>query len=322
MPRMHSVHDSVLSAIGGTPVVRLRKVAPANAADVVIKLEYYNPTGSYKDRMALAMIEGAERRGELRAGVRVVEYTGGSTGTSLAFVCAVKGYRFIALSSDAWSAEKLKSMRAFGAEVRVFESEGGKITPGLIQRLRAEAERLAAEPDTFYANQFNNRDAIAGYRGIGTELHEQVGEITAFCGGVGTAGMIAGVSEALKSGGCRIVALEPDTSPVLTTGKGGPHRVEGIGAGFVPPHLKPGVYDEARAVSETEARVMARRLAREEGIFAGVSTGLNVVAALDLARELGPGHIVATVAVDTGLKYLAGDLFEAEGSDPSRNLRG
>ncbi|HEV7574065.1 MAG TPA: cysteine synthase family protein [Thermoanaerobaculia bacterium] len=306
---MTDIRDSVLSAIGNTPVVRLRKLAAEGSADVIIKLEFYNPTGSYKDRMALAMIEGAERRGTLRPGMRVIEYTGGSTGSSLALVCSVKGYPFVALSSDAWSEEKLRTMRAFGAEVRVFPSEGGKVTPGLIQILKAEAERLAAEPGTFYANQFNNRDAIEGYRGIGTELLAQAGPISVFCGGVGTAGMLAGVSQALKPSGTRIIALEPVTSPVLTAGHGGPHRVEGMGVGFVPPHLTPDVYDEARAINEAEARVMARRLAREEGIFGGVSTGLNVVAALQLARELGPGHTVATVAVDTGLKYLAGDLF-------------
>lgn len=307
---MPAIRDSVLSAIGDTPVVRLRKIVPPGSADVIVKLESYNPTGSYKDRMALAMIEGAEGRGELRGGMRVIEFTGGSTGTSLAFVCSVKGYPFIALSSDAWAAEKIKSMRAFGAEVRLLPSEGGKVTPGLIQRLKAEAERMSAEPSTFYANQFNNHDAINGYRGIGDELRQQAPGVSVFCAGVGTAGMIAGVSTALKPGGCRIVALEPDGSPVLTTGKGGAHRVEGIGVGFVPPHLTPNIYDEARAVSEAEARAMARRLAKEEGIFGGVSTGLNVVAALQLARELGPGHTVATVAVDTGLKYLAGDLFD------------
>jgi cysteine synthase A len=303
------LRPSVLSAIGNTPVVPLRKLAPVGGAQVVVKLEFFNPTGSYKDRMALAMIDGAEARGALRPGMRVLEYTGGSTGTSIAFVCAVKGYPFLALSSDAWSAEKIKSMRAFGAEVRLLPSDGGKVTPELIQRLKAEAERLRQEPGTFYTDQFNNRDAINGYRGIGAELAEQVPGVTAFCGGVGSAGMLAGVSSALKPRGCRILALEPDSSPVITTGKGGPHRVEGIGVGFVPPHLTKDVYDEARAVSEAEARETARRLAREEGIFAGVSTGLNVAAALQLARELGPEDVVATVAVDTGLKYLAGDLY-------------
>jgi len=307
---MSDIRGSVLEAIGNTPVVRLRKLVDGGSAEVVVKLEYYNPTGSYKDRMALAMIEGAETRGTLKAGMRVIEYTGGSTGSSLAMVCSIKGYPFVALSSDAWSSEKLRTMRAFGADVRIFPSEGGKVTPGLIQRLKAEAERMSAEPGTYYASQFTNRDAINGYRGIGTELLAQVGKISAFCGGVGTAGMISGVSQALKSSGCRIIALEPDTSPAITAGHGGPHRVEGMGVGFLPPHLTPDVYDEARAISEAESRVMARRLAREEGIFAGVSSGLNVVAALQIARELGPGHTVATVAVDTGLKYLAGDLFD------------
>jgi cysteine synthase A len=307
---MTDIRESILSAIGNTPVVRLRKLAGPDMADVVVKLEYYSPTGSYKDRMALSMIEGAEKRGTLTPGMRVIEFTGGSTGSSLAMVCSIKGYPFIALSSDAWSSEKLRTMSAFGAEVRMFPSEGGKVTPGLIQRLKAEAERMSAEPGTYFADQFNNRDAITGYRGIGTELLSQVGTIDAYCGGVGTAGMLAGVSEVLKPTGCRIIALEPDGSPRITSGQGGGHRVEGIGPGFIPPHLRDGVYDEARAINETEAREMARRLAREEGIFAGVSTGLNVVAALQIARELGPGHTVATVAVDTGLKYLAGDLFE------------
>jgi cysteine synthase A len=307
---MTDIRDSVLSAIGNTPVVRLRKLVDEGSADVIVKLEFYNPTGSYKDRMALAMIEGAEKRGTLNAGMRVIEYTGGSTGSSLAMVCSIKGYPFIALSSDAWSSEKLRTMAAFGAEVRIFPSEGGKVTPGLIQTLKAEAERMSAEPGTYYANQFNNRDAINGYRGIGTELLTQVGKIDVFCGGVGTAGMLSGVSQALKPSGCRIIALEPDTSPAITAGHGGPHRVEGMGVGFLPPHLTADVYDEARAINEEEARGMARRMAREEGIFAGVSSGLNVLAALQIARELGPGHTVATVAVDTGLKYLAGDLFE------------
>lgn len=313
------IADSVLAAIGNTPVVRLRKLVPSSSAEVLLKLEFFNPTGSYKDRMALAMIEGAERRGALKPSMRVIEYTGGSTGSSLAMVCAVKGYRFAPLSSDAWSQEKLKTMRALGADLQVLPSEGGKITPGLIQRLRAEAERQAMADDVFFTNQFHNEDAIEGYMGIGRELLEQAdGRITAFCGGVGTGGMLAGVARAFKAAACRarIVALEPASSALLTTGKGGAHRVEGIGAGFVPPHLIRQPYDEARAVDETEARETARRLAREEGILVGTSSGLNVAAALKLASELGPGHTVATVAVDTGLKYLAGDLF-SEGGEPA-----
>ena len=307
-----SVRNSVLEAIGNTPAVKLRKLVTREMADVVVKLEYYNPTGSYKDRMALAMIEGAEARGSLRPGMRVVEYTGGSTGSSLALVCAIKGYPFVPVSSDGFAREKLQTMRLFGADLQIVPSENGKLTPELFRTMIDKAKKLGEEPNTYYTDQFNNADAIQGYMGIGEELFEQVGpELVAFCGGVGTAGMLMGVSRALKARGsqARIVALEPSSSPVLTTGKGGPHRVEGIAPGFRPPHLKDGEFDETRAIDEQEARAMARRLAREEGIFAGTSSALNVVAALQLARELGPGKTVATVAVDSGLKYLAGDLY-------------
>jgi cysteine synthase A len=307
-----TITESVLRAIGRTPLVRLRRVVDAGSADVVVKLEYYNPTGSYKDRMALAMIEGAEARGTLKPGMRVVEFTGGSTGSSLALVCAVKGYRFVAVSSDAFAKEKLDTMRAFGADLHVVASDDGRITPPLFDRMRAEVQRLREEPGTFWTDQFNNPDAIAGYMGIGQELVQQTGgRLDAFCGAVGTAGMLTGVSKALKAADCaaRIIALEPASAPLLTAGHGGAHRVEGIAPGFVPPHLKPGVHDEARAIDEFAARAMARRLAKEEGIFSGTSSALNVVAALQLAKELGPGKIVATVAVDTGLKYLAGDLY-------------
>ena len=305
------VTDSVLKTIGRTPTVRLSRLPPAGSADVFVKLEYFSPTGSYKDRMALAMIEGAEARGALRPGMRVIEYTGGSTGSSLAMVCAIKGYEFRPLSSDAFAREKIQTMEAFGADVEVLPSEGGKVTPGLFDRFKQRIALLKEQPNTFWTDQFHNGDALNGYREIGVELLEQLGSIDVFCGAVGTAGMLIGVSQALKAAGsrARIVALEPAGSPMLTTGRGGPHRVEGTAPGFVPPHLTRDDFDEARAVDEEEARVMARRLAREEGIFAGTSTGLNVVAALQLASELGTGHRVATVAVDTGLKYLAGDLF-------------
>jgi len=304
--------DSVLHAIGRTPVVRLRRLVPPGSAEVVIKLEYFNPTGSYKDRMALAMIEGAEKRGTLRPGMLVVEYTGGSTGSSLAMVCAIKGYTFHPLSSDAFAKEKLDTMRAFGADLEVVPSEGGKVTPALFDEFKARIAELMKNPNTFWTDQFNNADALDGYAGIGRELAEQVGTVDAFVGAVGSAGMLMGVSRALKDAGsrARIIALEPSTSPFLTTGKAGPHRVEGTAAGFWPPHLVTGAYDEARAIDEEAGRAMARRAAREAGIFAGTSTGLNLVAALDVARELGPGKVVATVAVDTGLKYLAGDLFK------------
>ncbi|HXT68287.1 MAG TPA: cysteine synthase family protein [Vicinamibacterales bacterium] len=308
---MSSIAASVLHAIGRTPVVRLKSVVPAGAADVLVKLEFFNPTGSYKDRMALAMIEGAERRGVLKPGMRVVEFTGGSTGSSLAMVCAAKKYRCVLLSSDAFAEEKLRTMRAFGADLRIVPSDGGKVTPALFERFREEIAVLSAEPDTFWTDQFNNTDAVDGYAGIGSELLEQAGTIDAFCGAVGTGGMMSGVIRALRAGGSRasIVALEPASAPAMTQGHGGPHSVEGIGTGRVPPHMANRPYDEARAIREEDARAMARRLAREEGLLVGTSSGLNIAAALDLARELGPGKVVATVAVDTGLKYLAGDLF-------------
>jgi cysteine synthase A len=305
--------DSVLQTIGRTPLVRLGRLVPPGSATVVVKLESFNPTGSYKDRMALAMIEGAEARGALRPGMRVVEFTGGSTGSSLAMVCAMKGYRFHPLSSDAFAAEKLDTMRAFGAELELVPSDGGAVTPALFERFRARIKVLAAEPGTYWTDQFHNADALDGYANIGRELVEQVDRVDAFVGAVGTAGMLVGTARALRQAGCaaRIVALEPATSPFLTEGRGGAHRVEGVATGSRPPHLTPGTYDEARAIDEEEARAMARRAAREEGIFAGTSSGLNLVGALQLARELGPGKVVATVACDTGLKYLAGDLYTA-----------
>jgi cysteine synthase A len=303
---------NVLATIGHTPVVRLCRLVASDSADVVVKLEYFSPTGSYKDRMALAMIEGAERRGRLRAGMRVVEYTGGSTGSSLAMVCALKGYEFHPLSSDAFATEKLDTMRAFGADLELIPSDGGKVTPGLFDRFKTRIAELLREPNTFWTDQFSNRDALDGYVNIGHELVAQVGRVDAFVGAVGTAGMLMGVSRVLKARDAttRIVALEPASSPFLTTGKAGAHRVEGTAAGFWPPHLSKDAFDEARAIDEDEGCAMARRAAREEGIFAGTSTGMNLVGALQLARELGPKKVVATVAVDTGLKYLAGDLYK------------
>ena len=304
--------DSVLHAIGRTPVLKLQKVVPPNSADVYVKLEYFNPTGSYKDRMALAMIEGGERSGKLRKGMRVVEYTGGSTGSSLAMVCAIKGYEFHPLSSDAFAQEKLDTMRAFGADLEIVASDDGKVTPALFDKFKARIAELMKDPNTFWTDQFNNRDALDGYAEIGRELAEQVGRVDAYVGAVGSGGMLVGVSQALKRAGssARIIALEPSTSPFLTTGKGGPHRVEGTAAGFWPPHLTRDMFDEVRVIDENDGRAMAKRVAKEEGVFAGTSSGVNIVAAINLARELGPGKVVATVAVDTGLKYLAGDLYK------------
>ena len=311
------VRSSVLEAIGGTPLIRLRQVVPAGAAEILVKLESGNPTGSYKDRMALAMIEGAERRGALRPGQPVVEFTGGSTGSSLAFVCAVKGYPLSLVSSDAFSPEKLRTMRAFGADLTVVPSEGGKVTPDLFVWMREEVDRIVERDGAFWTDQFHNDDALEGYARMGREIVAQTAasgtSIGTFCAAVGTAGMLVGVSRALREGGhpARVVAFEPATSPMLTAGVGGPHRVEGTAAGIVPPLLTGDGYDEARTVEEDEAREMAVRLARTDGIFAGTSSALNVVGAVALARELGAGRTVVTVAVDSGLKYLAGDLFDA-----------
>jgi len=312
------IADSALGTIGGTPLVRLGRLVPPGAADVLVKLEGGNPTGSYKDRMALAIVEGAERRGALRPGQRLVEFTGGSTGSALAFVCAVKGYPLSVVSSDAFSVEKLRTMRAFGADLTVVPSDGGRITPDLFVRMRAEVDRIREQDGAYWTDQFNNTDALDGYATLGREIVDQVTaagrRVDAFCAAVGTAGMLTGVTRAMRAAGAAptVVALEPTASPMLTAGHGGPHRVEGTAAGIVPPLLHAGAVDQARTVDEETGRETARRLAREEGVFAGTSSGLNVAAAITLAQELGAGHTVVTVAVDTGLKYLAGDLFTVD----------
>lgn len=305
---------TALEAIGNTPVVKLQHTVPPNHASVFLKLEYFNPTGSYKDRMALAMIEQAEQRGALRSGMTVVEYTGGSTGSSLAFVCAVKGYKFHVVSSDAFASEKLKTMKALGAQLDIIASPSGNITSDLIPKMIARAKEIGTNKDSYMTDQFNNKDSLLGYEKIGDELIDQFPRgIDAFCGGVGIGGMLMGVARVLKRNNPKtlIVVLEPASSPVLSEGRAGEHHVEGLGVGFVPPLLDNSLYDEVRAIHETEARDMCRRLAKEEGLLVGTSTGLNVVAAVKLAGELGPGKSVVTVACDTGLKYMAGDLFES-----------
>ena len=304
---------SPLDVIGKTPIVQLRKIVPKGSANVFVKLEYFNSTGSYKDRMALAMIEEPEKRGDLRPGMTIVEYTGGSTGSSLAFVCAVKGYDFKVVSSDAFAREKLQTMKAFGADLYIVPSEGGQITPDLVPRMMEKAKSLSEADGCYFTDQLYNTDSIAGYRTLGKEILQQVDrQIDAFCGGVGTAGMIMGVSQELRHihQAVRIVVLEPATTAIISGGKPGTHHVEGIGIGFMPPLLDEKLFDEARGIDENEARKMAQLLAKEEGIFAGTSSGLNVVGALQLAEELGEGKTVVTVAVDTGMKYLAGDLYD------------
>ncbi|GIH11104.1 cysteine synthase A [Rhizocola hellebori] len=302
-----------LAAIGATPVVQLGQLVGSESAQVWVKLEAANPTGSYKDRMALAMIEAAEADGRLSPGQPVVEYTGGSTGSSLAFVCAVKGYPLRIVSSDAFAVEKIRTMQAFGAQVELIESPEG-ITPQLIPRMMARAREIAAETGAFATDQFNNTDMVDGYRRLGAELIEQLpGEpaIAAFTGYVGTAGCFLGVTQALaqKVPGLHRVAVEPAESAVLSGGAPGVHHIEGGGIGSRPPQLHETDYDEVIAVPEAEAFAMAREAARREGVFSGPSTGANLVAAIAVARRLGPGRRVVTVQVDSGLKYLSGHLY-------------
>lgn len=307
---------SALEAIGNTPVVQLNRVVPKGFGKVFVKLEHFNPTGSYKDRMARTMVEGAERRGTLKKGMTIVEGTGGSTGSSLAFVCAVKGYDFHVISSNAFAREKLRTMAAFGAKVELIVSPSGSITPDLIPKMMERARALGEQDGYFFTDQLNNRDSLLGYEVIGQELLTQFpAGISAFCGAVGTAGMLIGVSRALKSANpsTRIVLLEPAASPVISRGYSGSHHIEGTGIGFRPPLLQgENIFDEARGVDEGDARSMCRRLASEEGIFVGTSSGANVASAIALAGELGPQSTVVTVACDTGLKYTNGNLFDVD----------
>jgi cysteine synthase A len=305
--------QNVLAGIGNTPLVELQKVVPPGAARVVAKLEWANPTGSMKDRMAKAAIEGAESAGRLRPGGTVVEYTAGTTGISLAFVCAAKGYPIEVVYSDAFSDEKRRTMKAFGARVTDIASEGGRINQTLIRTMIARAEELSRKPDYWYCDQLNNPHATDGYLPLGDELWEQTfGHIHAFVHAVSTGHSIHGVTRALwrHNEKIRIVAVEPAESPVLSGGASGSHRIEGIGIGFIPPLWKPELVNEIQTVSTEEAKAMARRLAREEGIFAGTSSGANVVVALRVAQQLGPTATVATIIVDSGLRYLSTDVYE------------
>lgn len=313
MPTTPPVAMSIFDAIGNTPVIKLNHIVPDGSADVYIKLEFFNPTGCYKDRMALSMIEQAEQRGDLQPGMTVVEATGGSTGSSLAFVCAQKGYHFEVVCSNAFSVEKLRSITALGAKLDIIHSPTGKVTAGLMPSMMQRAKEMGDKEGYYYTNQFHNRDALIGYEGIGHELVKQFpNSIDAFCGAIGTAGMATGVGRVFRSKmpSTKIVILEPASAPHITKGQTGPHSVEGIAVVSRPPHLDDALYDEARAIEEDKARAMCRLLAKKEGLLVGTSTGINVVAALELAKELGAGKTVVTVAVDTGLKYLNGNLFQ------------
>ncbi|HVO80140.1 MAG TPA: cysteine synthase family protein [Terriglobales bacterium] len=302
----------ILHAIGNTSMVQLRKVVPPNSADIFVKLEWENPTGSMKDRMALAVISRAEQDGRLKPGDTVLEYTGGSTGTSLALVCAAKGYRIRIVTSDAFSKEKRDHMAALGAELTLVPSEGGKTTKKLILDMIEGARKLSQEPHTYWTDQLNNHDAIAGYYPLAEETWSQTnGQVDAFVHGVGTAASLRGVATVLKryQPGVRIVAVEPAESSVLLGGQPGPHKIEGVGIGYTPPLWELSLVDEILPVKTDDAKEMARRLARKEALFAGTSSGANVLAAIQVAQKLGPGKKVVTLMVDSGLKYLSTDVY-------------
>lgn len=303
---------NVLDAIGNTSLVELRRVVPPGAARVLVKLEWENPTGSMKDRMARAVIERAEADGRLKPGVTVLEYTGGSTGASLALVCAAKGYRIRIVSSDAFSREKRDHMAALGADVTLVASEGGLATRQLFLDMIEAVRAMSREPGTWWNDQLRNVDSVGGYAPLGEEIWSQThGAVDAFVQSVGTFASLRGVATVLKARkpAVRIVAVEPAESAVLGGGPPGAHGIEGIGIGATPPLWQPALVDEIQPVGTDEAKEMARRLAREEALFAGTSSGGNVVAALRVARRLGPGATVVTLMIDSGLKYVSTDVY-------------
>lgn len=305
---MKTLQPDILRCIGNTSLVPLRKVVPASGARILLKLESENPTGSMKDRMALAMIEAAEADGRLGADGFVVEYTGGSTGVSLALVCAVKGYPLHIVTSDAFAREKLEHMRLLGARLEIVPSEQGRMTEKLTRDMIEAARVIAARPGSFWTDQLDNTDQLAAYHAMAEEIWTQAdGRIHGFVQSVGTAASLRGIAQALRRHDerIRIVAVEPAESPVLSGGQTGAHKIDGVGAGFVVPLWQEGMADHIERVSTEEAAAMAMRLAREEGLFAGTSTGGNVIAALRLAERLGPEATVVTVMCDTGMKYLS-----------------
>jgi len=306
------IASNILQAIGNTSLVELHQVVPPDCAKILAKLEWENPTGSMKDRAALAMISRAEADGRLRPGDAIVEYTGGSTGISLALVCVAKGYRLQIVTSDAFSKDKLNQMSALGAELTLVPSEGGLTTKKLILDMIEAAREISQRPHTYWTDQLNNADSISGYYPLAEEIWNQTnGELNAFVQCVGTAASSRGVATVLKryNPKMKIIVVEPGESAVLCGGQAGPHKIEGVGIGYTPPLWDPSLVDETIAVKTDDAKAMTRRLAREEGLFAGTSSGANVVAAIQVARQLGPAAKVATLMVDSGLKYLSTDVY-------------
>jgi len=304
---------TVLDAIGNTTMVQLRRVVPRNCADIFVKLEWENPTGSMKDRMAHAVISKAESDGRLKRGGTVVEYTGGSTGASLALVCAARGYRICIVTSDAFSREKRDQMAALGAELTLVPSEGGLTTKKLILDMIETAREKSREPNTYWTDQLNNHDSITGYHTLGEEIWTQTkGAVSAFVHSVGTAASSRGVATVLKrrNANVKMIAVEPAESAVLGGGQPGAHKIEGIGIGYTPPLWEPSLVDEVIAVATEDAKEMTRRLAKEEALFGGTSSGANVVAAIRVGQKFGPGSTVVTLMCDSGLKYVNTDVFK------------
>ena len=303
---------SIVDLIGNTPVLPLRRLTSPDHARILLKLEAHNPTGSMKDRAALAIVQRAAEAGRLKPGDTIVECTSGSTGTSLSSVAVAMGYRCLLVTSDAFSDEKLAHMRALGAELEIFASDQKRITAELVKGMIARSRDLSLQPGHFWADQFNNTDVLTGYRFLADELWEQTGgKLDALVQAVGTGGSLRGTAERLREHrpDVRVVAVEPAESPVLSGGMPGANRIEGIGMGYVVPLWRADLVDEVITVSAADAAAMARRLAQEEGIFAGASTGANVVAALRLTEKLGPDAVVATLMIDTGIKYLSTEVY-------------
>jgi len=307
------IGTSILELIGDTPMLALNRVVPPGCARILVKLESVNPTGSMKDRMALAMIEAGERSGRLRPGQRVVEYTGGSTGVSLALVCAARGYPLSIVTSDAFSTEKRSHMAALGAELTIVPSHGGGMDEALTRNMIEAARQITERTGAFWTDQLRNTDQLSAYHAMAEEIWAQTGgRIDAFVQATGTAACVRGVGEGLRrrKDDIRIVAVEPAESAVLSGGKSGAHKIEGAGAGFVVPLWQAGIADEIARVATDQAMAMARRLAREEALFAGTSTGANLCAAIELGMRLGPRATVVTVLCDTGIKYISTALYK------------
>lgn len=307
------IDASVLQRIGGTPLLELKGIVPNGCARILIKVESVNPTGSMKDRMALAMIEAGEQTGRLRPGNRVVEYTGGSTGVSLALICAARGYPLSIVTSDAFSAEKRNHMAALGAELTIVPSIGGGMDEALTRNMIEAARQITERTGAFWTDQLNNTDQLTAYHAMANELWEQAGgRVDAFVQSTGTAACVRGVAEVLrrKKPDIHIVAVEPKESAVLSGGKTGVHKIEGVGPGFVVPLWDSSIADEIATVSTGDAMAMARRLARSDALFAGTSTGANLVAAIEIGKRLGSDATVVTVMCDSGLKYLSTRLYD------------